>query len=99
MRMTFRRLAAIALIFVFTAIAWTALGSSLVARAGEFDRRLEQEVHQLWGLPQRQIAPSATVDVPDFVVEVVETKDAAGTVTRKEVTKPAFRADPIPVTS
>jgi hypothetical protein len=97
--MTFRRLAAVALIFMFAAIAWTALGSSLVARAGEFDRRLEQEVHQLWGSPQRQIAPSATVDVPDFVVEVVETKDAGGTVTRKEVTKPALRADPIPLTS
>ena len=32
--MTFRRLAAIALIFLGTSVAWTVLGSSLVARSG-----------------------------------------------------------------
>jgi inner membrane protein involved in colicin E2 resistance len=97
--MTFRRLAAIAMIFAFTTAAWGVLGSSLVARAGEFDHRLEQEVQRLWGAPQRQVAPSAWVDMEDFVVEVVDTKDANGTVTRKEVRKPALRADPIGIAS
>lgn len=97
--MTFRRLAAIALIFVFTAVAWGLLGSSLVARAGEFDSRLEQEVQSLWGAPQRQVAPGAWIDVPDTVVEVVETRDAAGRVTRNEVTKPTIRAESVGIDS
>ena len=58
---TFRRLAAIALIFLGTSIAWTVLGSSLVARSGEFDGRLEREVQLLWGGPHRQIAPNAWI--------------------------------------
>jgi hypothetical protein len=49
--MTFRRLAAIALIFMGTAVAWAILGSSLVARTGQFDGRLEKEVQLLWGPP------------------------------------------------
>ena len=39
--MTFRRLAAIALIFLGTSVAWTVLGASLVTRSGEFNDRLE----------------------------------------------------------
>ena len=52
--MTVRRLLAIGLIFVTTAIAWFALGSSLVIRTGEFDGALRKEVALLWGGPHVQ---------------------------------------------
>jgi hypothetical protein len=45
---TFRRLAAIALIVIGTSIAWIVLGSPLIARTGQFDGRLEQEVQLSW---------------------------------------------------
>jgi hypothetical protein len=48
---TFHRLAAIAVVFLGTSLAWAVLGSSLVARSGEFDGRLEREVQLLWGRP------------------------------------------------
>ena len=59
--MTVRRLAAVAVIFVGASLAWIALGSSLVARTGQFDSRLEREVELLWGAPHRQVAPNAWI--------------------------------------
>jgi inner membrane protein involved in colicin E2 resistance len=85
--MTFRRLAAIALIFLATAFAWTVLGSSLVARTGQFDTKLEQDVERLWGAPQRQIAPSASIGRPGTEVALEEARDANGKITRTEVTR------------
>ena len=41
--MTIRRLIAIAFVFLGTSVAWTVLGSSLVARSGEFNGRLRSE--------------------------------------------------------
>ena len=92
--MTFRRLAAIALIFLGTSLAWTVLGSSLIARSGQYDDRLEQEVHLLWGAPHHQVAPDAWVVRPAVDVEIVESKEADGRVVRKEVSKPTFRSAP-----
>jgi hypothetical protein len=88
---TVRRLFAIAGIFLGTSAAWGILGTSLVARSGEFDSRLEQEVHALWGAPQRQVAATGWIDRPDVEIEVVETKDAAGKVTRAETRKDVVR--------
>jgi hypothetical protein len=88
---TFRRLAAIALIFFGASLAWSILGTSLVARTGEFDGRLEREVQLLWGAPQRQVAPDAWILRPGFDTEVTESKDANGRTSRKEVTKPVLR--------
>ena len=90
--MTVRRLFAIAGIFLGTSAAWAILGASLVARSGEFDSRLEREVHALWGAPQRQLAATAAVDRPDVETEVVESKDAAGKVTRTESRKDVVRS-------
>ena len=92
--MTFRRLAAIALIFMGTSLAWTVLGSSLIARTGQYDDRLEQEVQRLWGAPHRQAAPDAWAVRPAVEVEIVETKEADGRVVRKEVSKPTFGSAP-----
>jgi len=92
---TFRRLAAIALIFFGASMGWTILGSSLVARTGQFDGRLEQEVQLLWGAPHRQIAPQAWIQRPGVETEVVETKETDGRILRKEVTKPVLRSVPV----
>jgi hypothetical protein len=96
---TFRRLAAIALIFVATSVGWTVLGSSLVARSGEFDGRLGREVQLLWGGPHRQVAPDAWILRPGVETEVEETKDQKGAVVRKQVTKTVFQAVPVALES
>ncbi len=91
--MTVRRLFAIAGIFLGTSAAWAILGTSLVARSGEFESRLEQEVHALWGAPQRQVAATGWVDRPAVETEVTESKDAAGKVTRSETRKNVVRSE------
>jgi inner membrane protein involved in colicin E2 resistance len=91
---TFRRLAAIALIFFGASFAWTVLGSSLMARTGQFDDRLEREVWLLWGAPHRQVAPDAWIVRPGVETETVETKDNKGQVTRKQVTRKVARPAP-----
>jgi hypothetical protein len=91
---TFRRLAAIALIFLGTSVAWTVLGSSLVARSGEFDDRLGREVQLLWGRPHRQVAPDAWILRPRVETAVEETKDQEGRLLRKEVSRTVLR--PVP---
>ncbi len=56
---------------MLASIAWLALGTSLVARTGEFDSRLGQEVAQLWGGEHRQVAPRVWVERPRQVTEQV----------------------------
>jgi hypothetical protein len=58
---TVRRLVATSVIFLGASLAWAALGSSLLARAGGFDQRLEQEVEALWGRPHHQAGPVAQI--------------------------------------
>jgi Inner membrane protein CreD len=96
---TFHRLAAIAVVFLGTSLAWAVLGSSLVARSGEFNGRLEREVQLLWGRPHRQIAPTAWVQRPGVDTEVEETKDQQGRVLRKQVSKTVLRSVPIALES
>lgn len=93
--MTVRRLVAIALIFMGTSLAWTVLGSSLLARTGQFDGRLEQEVQLLWGAPHRQVAPEGWVLRPDTSVETVDTTGPDGRVVRQQVSKPIVRQSPV----
>ena len=93
--MTVRRLFAIALIFLGTSLSWAVLGSSLVARSGEFDGKLEREVHLLWGRPQRQVAPNAWILRPSIETVLEETKDPQGRAIRKQVTKTMLRQQPV----
>ena len=93
--MTVRRLLAIAVILIGTSAGWTILGSSLIARTGRFDGRLEPEVQLLWGGPHRQVAPNAWIDWPGTTTETVETKDADGRVVRREITKPVVQRVPV----
>lgn len=89
--MTVRRLAAIALIFVGATVAWTLLGSSLVARTGQFNGRLEREVELLWGGPHRQLAPHAWILCPGIDTETAETKGNDGRLVRRQISKPVLR--------
>lgn len=92
--MTVRRLAAITLIFVSTCVAWAVLGSSLIARTGQFDRRLQHDVEQLWGAPHSQRAPSAWADRPVTESRHVDSQDAQGRVSRQLVTQTGVQAIP-----
>ena len=92
--MTFRRLVAIAVIFVGASVAWSVLGSSLLARTGQFDDRLGREVQLLWGGEHRQAAPDAWILRPVVETETVETKDEKGRIARREVKKPALHSIP-----
>ena len=60
--MTTSRLIAIGVIYVFATLAWLTLGTSIIARTGQFDSQLEQEVARLWGGHHRQIAPTVGVE-------------------------------------
>jgi hypothetical protein len=94
---TFRKLLAVALIFVGASAAWTILGSSVLARTGEFDSQLEREVQLLWGGPHRQTAPDAWIERPGTDTELEETKGPDGRITQRQVTKPVIRRVPVGV--
>src|SRR6188472_3634633 len=76
--MTPVRLCAIALIYVTAAVAWFVLGTSVVARSGEFDGRLSSDVALLWGGPHTQTAPDLWYERQKTVVETVERTDSSG---------------------
>ncbi len=86
--MTVRRLVAIAVIFVGATAAWSILGTSLVARSGERDGRLQRDVTALWGGPHRQVSPEAWIQRPGEKTETVETKEPGGRTVRSQVTTP-----------
>jgi hypothetical protein len=94
---TVRRLIAIVVIFFGASVAWAALGSSLIARAGEFDERLEQEVEALWGRPHHQAGAVARMLRPGNETEIVETTRDGAAAIREEVTRPVVREIPIPL--
>lgn len=84
--MSTSRLIAIVAIFVISTLAWFTLGTSIMARTGEFDSRLGQEVAQLWGGEHRQVAPAVWVERPRQVTEQVTDNSGPKPVVR-EVTK------------
>lgn len=78
--MSVSRLVATGFVFACAAVAWFALGSSLVVRTGENDARITKEVELLWGGPHVQVAPHATIARPGPVVERLPERDAEGKV-------------------
>ncbi len=84
--MTFRKLAAIVVIFLGASAAWSVLGSSLLARTGQYDQALEHEVQLLWGARHRQVAPSACVQRPRVETETVDEKQPDGRLVRRDTT-------------
>jgi inner membrane protein CreD len=67
--MSASRLIAIAFIYGLATLAWVTLGTSILARTGEFDSKLEREVTQLWGGRHRQVSPSVWVQRPRQVTD------------------------------
>jgi inner membrane protein involved in colicin E2 resistance len=82
---TVPRLAAIALIFIASTLAWFALGASITVRTGEDDSRLAKEVELLWGGPQTQVAPTATIERRGTVTETVTDKAEGNQAPRERV--------------
>ena len=92
--MSISRLLAISAIFILASLAWLALGTSLVARTGEFDSRLGQEVAQLWGGEHRQVAPRVWVPparLPTTNSPMVATNQPAATSQRWRADHAAMR--------
>jgi hypothetical protein len=97
--MTVRRLFAVAFIYLVATVAWGSLGGSLVARTGEFDARLRQEVSALWGGEHAQAAPDAWIERPGTVTEEIEEKDVAGRTMRRTVAGTRVSRIPVQVLS
>jgi hypothetical protein len=57
-----RRIFAIAFIFICTAIAWVALGSTIFMRTQNSDQRLRGRVGSTWGTSQAQRAPVGFIE-------------------------------------
>jgi hypothetical protein len=79
--MTAARLVAIGFIYLCAALAWSILGGTVVARTGESDARLAQEVAQLWGGRHEQGAPQARYEIVREVREEVQGRDEQGRAT------------------
>jgi len=95
--MSVLRLIAIAAIFVFATLAWITLGTSIVARTGEFDSRLGQEVAQLWGGEHMQVAPRAWVERPRQVTEQVREAGTDEKAPARTVTRVVIDQSPVPL--
>jgi inner membrane protein involved in colicin E2 resistance len=95
--MSISRLIAICAIFLLASVAWLALGTSIVARTGEFDSRLGREVAQLWGGEHRQVAPRVWVERPRQVTEQVSDGVRDGQVVTRTTTKTVIDHGAVPL--
>ena len=86
-------------IFVLATVAWFALGASVVARSGEFDGRLSNEVALLWGGRQVQSVPEVFWVREGTVTERAEETDAAGRSVTRNVTRVVSEHVPIAIDS
>jgi hypothetical protein len=84
-----KRFPLILLVWLGCCMAWVVLGTSLVARTGEWSGELQGQVHKLWGPPLEQHLPSACYRVKREVAVSVPVKTVEGrevvTSTRKVV--------------
>jgi hypothetical protein len=55
-----KRIAAIAFIFLCTAVAWMILAGTITSRTGDSSEQLQGRVASTWGTPQEQSPPTAT---------------------------------------
>jgi inner membrane protein involved in colicin E2 resistance len=81
--MTTSRLLMIVVIYIVATLAWATLGTSILARTGEYDSRLSEEVAQLWGGQHRQVAPLVWVERPREIVEQLPVTTGNATVFRQ----------------
>ena len=68
-----KQIGAIAVIYVFTAVAWSILGTTIFSRSYSLDESLKGRVASIWGAPHVQKPPRAsTTKVVTKKTEVVE---------------------------
>src|SRR5678815_2819466 len=68
-----KQIGAIAVIYVFTALAWSILGTTIFSRSYSLDESLKGRVASIWGAPHVQKPPRAsTTKVVTKKTEVVE---------------------------
>jgi inner membrane protein involved in colicin E2 resistance len=75
-----RRIAAIAIIFICTTVAWSVLGTTIFSRTYSFDDIMRGRVASIWGAPHMQKSPMATTIKE--VTKKVETNENNKTVVR-----------------
>jgi inner membrane protein involved in colicin E2 resistance len=75
-----RRIAAIAIIFICTTVAWSVLGTTIFSRTYSFDDIMRGRVASIWGAPHMQKSPMATTTKE--VTKKVETNENNKTVVR-----------------
>jgi hypothetical protein len=97
--MTRLRLLPIVFIYFVVTFAWFALGSSVLARSGEFDDRLYRDVALLWGGPQVQTAPTLSWEERTVVEEQVDATDAAGRPVTRAQKRVTITQVPVPLDS
>jgi len=93
--MTTRRVLAIAAIYILATLGWATLGTSILARTGEFDSRLGDQVAQLWGGRHRQVAPAVWVERPREITEQERVGVSGNQPVYKEVRKTVIDTDPV----
>lgn len=96
--MTTRRVLAIAAIYILATVGWATLGTSILARTGEFDSRLGEQVAQLWGGRHRQVAPAVWVERIREVTEREPIGVSGGKQIYREVKKTVVDDDPVRLT-
>lgn len=62
-----KQILAIGAVFIMATVGWMTLGGTIVARTEMQDRKLREQVGQLWGTPLTQSAPSGSLSVPRAV--------------------------------
>ena len=78
-----KQIGAIAVIFIFTAVAWSILGTTIFSRTYSFDESLKGRVASIWGAPHVQKPPKATTTKE--VAKKVEAVENGKTVVRTEI--------------
>jgi hypothetical protein len=96
---TAKRLLAILFIFVCTAVAWFALGASVVHRTERSVIELSQHVSQLWGGRHAQVAPSAWYWRSRVATKQVQENDVNGNRVTREVREESRERVPVPLAS
>src|SRR5258707_14926805 len=83
---TFKRIFAIAFIFIFATIAWVILGATIFARTYGIDENLRSKVGSTWGTAQTQAPPTASYQRSKWEKQEVTTgtKTTIKTVETKE---------------
>ncbi|HEY2956063.1 MAG TPA: inner membrane CreD family protein [Candidatus Eisenbacteria bacterium] len=92
-----KRMSLVLVVWLGCGLAWVVLGTSLVARTGEWSGDLKPQVQKLWGPPLEQGPPSASYGVKHEVQTTVTRRDAAGRTIEVPGTKVVQESVAVPI--